>query len=109
MGLLSKEAFTSEKLAQIHFSYFLLEVTIFIDYRMSKTQTCKQEYALVGKVLVDKSFYLIHEPFHTICVVLRRNRPRSQGASSGTAVCIYVLYTGLYSCLMSSLNADPFS
>ena len=34
MGLLSKEAFTSEKLAQIIFSYFLLEVTTFIDYRM---------------------------------------------------------------------------
>ena len=36
MGLLSKEAFTSEKLAQINFSYFLLEVTTFIDYRISK-------------------------------------------------------------------------
>ena len=36
MGLLSKEAFTSEKLAQIIFSYFLLEVTTFIDYRISK-------------------------------------------------------------------------
>ena len=34
--LLSMEAFTSEKLAQIDFSYFLLEVTIFIDYRMPK-------------------------------------------------------------------------
>ena len=30
MGLLSKEAFTSEKLAQINFSHFLLEVTTFI-------------------------------------------------------------------------------
>ena len=36
MGLLSKEAFTSEKLVQINFSYFLLEVTTFIDYRISK-------------------------------------------------------------------------
>ena len=36
MRLLSKEAFTSEKLAQINFSYFLLEVTTFIDYRISK-------------------------------------------------------------------------
>ena len=36
MGLLSKEVFTSEKLAQIIFSYFLLEVTRFIDYRISK-------------------------------------------------------------------------
>ena len=36
MGLLSKKSFTSEKLALIEFSYFLLEVTIFIDYRMLK-------------------------------------------------------------------------
>ena len=36
MGLLSKEAFNSEKLAQINFSYFLLEVTTFIDHRISK-------------------------------------------------------------------------
>ena len=36
MGLFSKEAFTNEKLAQINFSYFLLEVTTFIDYRISK-------------------------------------------------------------------------
>ena len=34
MELLSKEAFTSEELAQINFSYFLLEVTTFIDYRI---------------------------------------------------------------------------
>ena len=33
-GLLSKEVFTSEKLAQIIFSSFLLEVTTFIDYRI---------------------------------------------------------------------------
>ena len=33
MRLLSKEAFTSEKLAQINFSYFLLEVITLIDYR----------------------------------------------------------------------------
>ena len=32
--LLSKEAFTSEKLAQIIFSHFLLEVTTFIDHRI---------------------------------------------------------------------------
>ena len=31
MGLLSKEALTNEMLAQINFSDFLLEVTIFID------------------------------------------------------------------------------
>ena len=36
MGLLSKKAFTSEKIALIEFSYFLLEVTIYIDYRMLK-------------------------------------------------------------------------
>ena len=39
MGPLSKEAFTSEKLAQIDLFYYLLEVAIFIfiEYRMSKT------------------------------------------------------------------------
>ena len=36
MVQLSKEAFTSEKLAQIEFSYFLLEITTFIDHRISK-------------------------------------------------------------------------
>ena len=34
MGLLYKEVFTSEKLAKIIFSYFLLEVTTFINYRI---------------------------------------------------------------------------
>ena len=33
MGLLSKKAFASEKLAKIDFSYFLLQVAIFIDYK----------------------------------------------------------------------------
>ena len=34
--LLSKEAFTIDKLAQIIFLYFQLDVTISIDYRMKK-------------------------------------------------------------------------
>ena len=34
--LLSKEAFTSDKLAQIIFFYFLLDITILIDYNMTK-------------------------------------------------------------------------
>ena len=34
MGLLSKEAFTGEKLAQFIFSYFLLEDTAFINHRI---------------------------------------------------------------------------
>ena len=33
----------------------------------------------------------------------------SSGAVSGAAVCTPVLYTGLYSCLVSSLGADPFT
>ena len=39
MGLLPKEAFTSEKLAQIDFSHLILEVTILIDNRMQKKRT----------------------------------------------------------------------
>ena len=34
VGLLSKEAFVGEKLTQIVFSYFLLEDTTFINYRI---------------------------------------------------------------------------
>ena len=33
----------------------------------------------------------------------------SSGEVSGAAVCTNVLYTGLYSCLLSRLAADPFS
>ena len=40
-----------------------------------------------------------------ICVVLGRKRLRSSRA----AVCTHVLYTGLYSCLVSSLGANPFT
>ena len=47
-----------------------------------KTQTYKQEYALNRKVLVG---------------------------SIGSDVCTHVLYSELYSCLVSSLGADPFS
>ena len=43
-----------------------------------------------------------------ICVVLR-NRFRSSGAVSGSAVCTHVLYTGLHSCLISSLGGEPFT
>ena len=42
-----------------------------------------------------------------MCVVLRRNRLRS--LLVGTVVCTNVLYTGVYSCLVSSLGADPFT
>ena len=44
-----------------------------------------------------------------ICVDLRRNRSRSSGAVLGVAVCAHVLYTGLYSRLVSSLGSDPFT
>ena len=44
-----------------------------------------------------------------ISVVLRRNRSRCFWAVSGAAVCTHVLYTELYSCLVSSLGADPFT
>ena len=36
MRLLSKEAFTSDKLAQITYFYFLLNITILIDYIIKK-------------------------------------------------------------------------
>ena len=63
---------------------------IYITYPKFKTQTCKQEYASAGKVLVDKSFDLIHEPFHAICVVLRRNRPRGLLGGSIGGSCVYI-------------------
>ena len=45
----------------------------------------------------------------SIYVVLRRKKSRSSRAVSGAAVSTNVLYTGLYSCLVSSLGADPLT
>ena len=44
-----------------------------------------------------------------ICVVLRRNRSSSSGAVLGESVCTHVLYSGLYSCLIRGLGADPLT
>ena len=49
----------------------------------------KQEYASARKVLGDKPFDQIHEPFHLICVILRRNRPRSRLRGSIGSSCAW--------------------
>ena len=59
-------------------------------------------------VLSDKIYYRIRM---LMCVVLKGET--GKGASSkavlGAAVCTHVLYSGLYSCRLSSLGADPFT
>ena len=44
MGLLSKEAFASEKLTKMDFSNFLLQVAIFMDYRMPKSNASSLKF-----------------------------------------------------------------
>ena len=61
MGLFSNEAFTNEKLAQINFSYFLLEVTTFIDYRIPKKNN-------VSSLIFVKSHLGQKSPWTKVCL-----------------------------------------